>query len=117
MQQQQESGGEESWLEEQYHREIHGQQDEYEREYVRQRDNNLSTVYGAFQDSATAVAQLYRGKCCSSGQRPGDIGIGILPKASPLSRASSGLEKKRKSKREENRTEPTIFHAFQQNFC
>lgn len=62
MQQQPESGGEESWLEEQCHREIHGQHDEYEREYVRQRDNNLSTVWGAFQDSATAVAQLYRGK-------------------------------------------------------
>ncbi|KAH8304125.1 hypothetical protein KR059_001028 [Drosophila kikkawai] len=60
MQQQPESGGEESWLEEQCHREIHGQHDEYEREYVRQRDNNLSTVWGAFQDSATAVAQLYR---------------------------------------------------------
>lgn len=70
MQQQQESGGEESWLEEQYHREIHGQQDEYEREYVRQRDNNLSTVYGAFQDSATAVAQLYRGKFASHPPTP-----------------------------------------------
>jgi len=62
MQQQPESGGEESWLEEQCHREIHGQHDEFEREFVRQRDNNLSTVWGAFQDSATAVAQLYRGK-------------------------------------------------------
>ncbi|XP_068141183.1 HUWE1-associated protein modifying stress responses [Drosophila tropicalis] len=61
MQQQQDSsGGEESWLEEQYHREIDGQHDEHEREYARQRDNNLSTVWGAFQDSATAVAQLYR---------------------------------------------------------
>ncbi|EDV92386.1 UPF0472 protein C16orf72 homolog [Drosophila grimshawi] len=60
MQQQQESGGEESWLEEQCHHEINGQNDEYEREFVRQRDNNLSTVWGAFQDSATAVAQLYR---------------------------------------------------------
>ncbi|XP_034474547.1 UPF0472 protein C16orf72 homolog [Drosophila innubila] len=61
MQQQQESsGGEESWLEEQCHREINGQNDEYEREFVRERDNNLSTVWGAFQDSATAVAQLYR---------------------------------------------------------
>ncbi|XP_023161419.1 uncharacterized protein LOC111593072 [Drosophila hydei] len=58
--QQQESGGEESWLEEQCHREINGQNDEYEREFVRQRDNYLSTVWGAFQDSATAVAQLYR---------------------------------------------------------
>lgn len=62
MQQQQESGGEESWLEEQCHSEINGQNDEYEREFVRERDNNLSTVWGAFQDSATAVAQLYRGK-------------------------------------------------------
>lgn len=61
--QQQESGGEESWFEEQCHREISGQNDEYEREFVRQSDNNLSTVWGAFQDSATAVAQLYRGKC------------------------------------------------------
>ncbi|KAH8411346.1 hypothetical protein KR215_002410 [Drosophila sulfurigaster] len=60
QQQQQESGGEESWLEEQFLREINGQNDEYEREFVRQRDNNLSTVWGAFQDSATAVAQLYR---------------------------------------------------------
>ncbi|XP_017869761.1 PREDICTED: UPF0472 protein C16orf72 homolog [Drosophila arizonae] len=58
--QQQESGGEESWFEEQCHREITGQNDEYEREFVRQSDNNLSTVWGAFQDSATAVAQLYR---------------------------------------------------------
>ncbi|KAH8269923.1 hypothetical protein KR044_002605 [Drosophila immigrans] len=60
QQQQQESGGEESWLEEQFLRDINGQNDEYEREFVRQRDNNLSTVWGAFQDSATAVAQLYR---------------------------------------------------------
>lgn len=77
MQQQQESGGEESWLEEQYHREIHGQQDEYEREYVRQRDNNLSTVYGAFQDSATAVAQLYRER--SSNTFSSDTGALWLP--------------------------------------
>jgi len=68
MQQQQDSsGGEESWLEEQCHREINGQNDEYEREFVRVRDNNLSTVWGAFQDSATAVAQLYRGMFQSIG--------------------------------------------------
>ncbi|ALC49148.1 CG4768 [Drosophila busckii] len=66
MQQQQESGSEESWLEEQCHREVNGQHEECEREYVRQRDNNLSTVWGAFQDSATAVAQLYRERSSNS---------------------------------------------------
>ncbi|KAH8387697.1 hypothetical protein KR093_008937 [Drosophila rubida] len=60
QQQQQESGGEESWLEEQFLRDINSQNDEYEREFVRKREEYLSTVWGAFQDSATAVAQLYR---------------------------------------------------------
>ncbi|EDW46189.1 UPF0472 protein C16orf72 homolog [Drosophila sechellia] len=77
MQQQPESGGEESWLEEQCHREIHGQHDEYEREFVRQRDNNLGTVWGAFQDSATAVAQLYRER--SSNTFSSDTGALWLP--------------------------------------
>lgn len=52
---------EESWLEEQCHREINAQHDEHERDYVRNRDSALSNVWGAFQDSATAVAHLYRG--------------------------------------------------------
>ncbi|EDW30591.1 GL26764 [Drosophila persimilis] len=77
MQQQQESGGEESWLEEQCHHEIDGQHDEFEREYVRQRDNNLGTVWGAFQDSATAVAQLYRER--SSNAFSSDTGALWLP--------------------------------------
>ncbi|SPP88600.1 UPF0472 protein C16orf72 homolog isoform X1 [Drosophila guanche] len=77
MQQQQESGGEESWLEEQCHNEIDGQHDEFEREYVRQRDNNLGTVWGAFQDSATAVAQLYRER--SSNAFSSDTGALWLP--------------------------------------
>ncbi|XP_030382200.1 UPF0472 protein C16orf72 homolog [Scaptodrosophila lebanonensis] len=76
MQQQQESS-EESWLEEQCHREINGQHDEHEREYVRQRDNSLGTAWGAFQDTATAVAQLYRER--SSNTYASDTGALWLP--------------------------------------
>ncbi|XP_037937662.1 UPF0472 protein C16orf72 homolog [Teleopsis dalmanni] len=56
----QQESSEESWLEEQCHREINAQHDENEREYVRHRDSSLGTVWGAFQESATAVAHLYR---------------------------------------------------------
>ncbi|KAL9908426.1 HUWE1-associated protein modifying stress responses-like [Glossina fuscipes fuscipes] len=56
----QQESGEDSWYEEQCHREINAQNDEIEREYVRHRDSSLSQVWSAFQDSATAVAHLYR---------------------------------------------------------
>lgn len=61
----QQDSGEESWFEEQCHRDINTQNEESEREYLRNRDSSLTQVWGAFQDSATAVAQLYRGmrKC------------------------------------------------------
>ncbi|XP_055913557.1 HUWE1-associated protein modifying stress responses [Eupeodes corollae] len=55
----QQEPNDETWLEEQCLRELEAQND-YERDYHRQRDNSISTVWGAFQDSATAVAQLYR---------------------------------------------------------
>lgn len=55
----QHESSDESWLEEQCLHELDAQHD-YEREYHRQRDNSISAVWGAFQDSATAVAQLYR---------------------------------------------------------
>ncbi|XP_014099910.1 HUWE1-associated protein modifying stress responses isoform X2 [Bactrocera oleae] len=67
---------EESWLEEQCHREINAQHDEHERDYVRNRDSALSNVWGAFQDSATAVAHLYRER--SSNTYP-DTGALWLP--------------------------------------
>ncbi|XP_067639610.1 HUWE1-associated protein modifying stress responses [Eurosta solidaginis] len=67
---------EESWLEEQCHREINAQHEEYESEYVRHRDSTLSNVWGAFQDSATAVAHLYRER--SSNNYP-DTGALWLP--------------------------------------
>ncbi|XP_036319595.1 UPF0472 protein C16orf72 homolog [Rhagoletis pomonella] len=67
---------EESWLEEQCHREINAQHDEHERDYVRHRDAALSNVWGAFQDSATAVAHLYRER--SSNTYP-DTGALWLP--------------------------------------
>jgi len=72
----QQDSSEESWLEEQCHREINAQHEEYEREYVRNRDNSLSSVWGAFQDSATAVAHLYRER--SSNTYP-DTGALWLP--------------------------------------
>lgn len=59
---QQESNSDESWFEDQCCRDISTQNDEHQQEYERQRDSSLSQVWGAFQDSATAVAHLYRGK-------------------------------------------------------
>uniref|UniRef100_A0A1A9Z6X1 Uncharacterized protein n=1 Tax=Glossina pallidipes TaxID=7398 RepID=A0A1A9Z6X1_GLOPL len=56
----QQESGEDRWYEEQCHREINAQNDEIEREYVRQRDSSLCQVRSAFHDSATAVAHLYR---------------------------------------------------------
>lgn len=72
----QQESNDDSWLEEQCIREMESQQD-YEREYHRQRDNSISTVWGAFQDSATAVAQLYRER--SSNAYHHDTGALWLP--------------------------------------
>lgn len=58
----QQDSSEESFFEEQCHREINSQNDEAENDYGVQRDNALAQVWSAFQDSATAVAHLYRGE-------------------------------------------------------
>lgn len=55
---------EESWLanmEEQYLRAIESEPD-YERQYITDKETNLRNMWGSFQESATSIAQLYKGK-------------------------------------------------------
>lgn len=61
-------GGEDGWLssiEEQYLQTI-GAEPDYERLYNHERDTSQRSVWGSFQESATSIAQLYRGKWNSS---------------------------------------------------
>lgn len=45
---------------EQYLQAIDAQPD-YERQYLTERDDSIRNVWGSFQESATSIAQLYRG--------------------------------------------------------
>jgi len=53
----------ESWLEEQLIAEIDSEPS-YDREYEKQKDVVSRNIWGAFQDSATSIAQLYRDRSC-----------------------------------------------------
>lgn len=56
-------GGEDGWLssiEEQYLQTI-GAEPDYERLYQHERDTSQRSVWSSFQESATSIAQLYRG--------------------------------------------------------
>ena len=54
---------EDGWLniEEQYLQVIDAEPD-YERQYITERENSLRIMWSGFQESATSIAQLYRGK-------------------------------------------------------
>lgn len=55
----------ESWsvanIEEQYIEAIERQQPNYEAQYLHERDNSIRNMFQNFQESATSIAQLYRG--------------------------------------------------------
>lgn len=55
------SENDESWVENQCLEALNSQPD-FEKEYVAHRESTIRNVYSGFQDSATAIAQLYRGK-------------------------------------------------------
>lgn len=55
---------EDGWLtsmEEQYLQDI-GAEPDYERQYNTERESSMRNVWSSFQESATSIAQLYRGK-------------------------------------------------------
>lgn len=55
---------EDGWLaqiEEQYLQAI-GAEPDYERQYISEREHTMRNIWGSFQESATSIAQLYRGK-------------------------------------------------------
>lgn len=55
---------EDGWLaclEEQYLQAI-GAEPDYERQYITEREQTISNTWGNFQESATSIAQLYKGK-------------------------------------------------------
>lgn len=55
---------EDGWLaniEEQYLQAIEAQPD-YERQYIHERDTASRNIWASFQESATSIAQLYKGK-------------------------------------------------------
>lgn len=55
---------EDGWLtsmEEQYLQDI-GAEPDYERQYNTERESSMRNVWASFQESATSIAQLYRGK-------------------------------------------------------
>lgn len=55
---------EDGWLtsmEEQYLQDI-GAEPDYERQYNAERESSMRNVWSSFQESATSIAQLYRGK-------------------------------------------------------
>lgn len=57
---------EDGWLtsmEEQYLQDI-GAEPDYERQYNTERESSMRNVWSSFQESATSIAQLYRGKLC-----------------------------------------------------
>lgn len=49
-------------IEEQYIEAIERQQPNYEAQYLHERDNSTRNLFQYFQESATSIAQLYRGK-------------------------------------------------------
>lgn len=57
-------GGADGWLaaiEEDYLQSIAAEPD-YEHQYAMERDASMRSMWGSFQESATSIAQLYRGK-------------------------------------------------------
>lgn len=62
------SENDESWVENQCLEALNSQPD-FEKEYVAHRESTIRNVYSGFQDSATAIAQLYRDRtgCHSTG--------------------------------------------------
>lgn len=60
----QSSDNDDGWLaniEEQYLQAIDAEPD-YERQYSDERDSSIQKVWGSFQESATSIALLYKGK-------------------------------------------------------
>lgn len=49
-------------IEEQYIEAIERQQPNYEAQYLSERDNSIRNLFHNFQESATSIAQLYKGK-------------------------------------------------------
>lgn len=49
-------------IEEQYIDAIERQQPNYEAQYLSERDNSIRNLFHNFQESATSIAQLYKGK-------------------------------------------------------
>lgn len=61
-------GGDDGWaanIEEQYYEAIERQQPNYEAQYLSERDTCIRNLFHNFQESATSIAQLYKGKCDS----------------------------------------------------
>lgn len=57
--------GDDGWaanIEEQYYEAIERQQPNYEAQYLGERDTCIRNLFHNFQESATSIAQLYKGK-------------------------------------------------------
>lgn len=61
----QSNDGDDAWsaanLEEQYIEAIERQQPNFEAQYINERENSIRSVFHNFQESATSIAQLYKG--------------------------------------------------------
>lgn len=58
--------GEDGWaanIEEQYYEAIERQQPNFEAQYLGERDTCIRNLFHNFQESATSIAQLYKGMC------------------------------------------------------